>query len=74
LTGVLDSSSYFGPFRNSCFGTSWLKTISNLINCYSQEVDFIVKAIIMQHGRPVSKEENPDRPLSDQGKKETEAK
>lgn len=26
----------------------------------------------MQHGKPVSKEEDPDRPLSDQGKKDVE--
>jgi phosphohistidine phosphatase len=27
---------------------------------------------LMQHGKPVSKEENPDRPLSNQGKKDVE--
>jgi phosphohistidine phosphatase len=31
-----------------------------------------MKLYLMQHGRPVAKEENPDRPLSDQGEKDVE--
>ncbi len=31
-----------------------------------------MKLYLMQHGRPVAKEEDPDRPLSDQGKKDVE--
>ena len=31
-----------------------------------------MRIYLMQHGKPVSKEEDPDRPLSDQGKKDVE--
>ena len=31
-----------------------------------------MKLYLMQHGRPVAKEDNPDRPLSDQGEKDVE--
>lgn len=31
-----------------------------------------MRLYLMQHGRPVAKEEDPDRPLSDQGKKDVE--
>lgn len=31
-----------------------------------------MKIYLMQHGKPLSKEEDPDRPLSDQGKKDVE--
>ena len=31
-----------------------------------------MKLYLMQHGRPVAKEEDPDRPLSDQGKKDVD--
>lgn len=31
-----------------------------------------MRLYLMQHGRPVAKEDNPDRPLSDKGKEEVE--
>lgn len=31
-----------------------------------------MRLYLMQHGRPVAKEENPDRPLSDHGKRDVE--